>query len=164
MDGVRNIRIVAAVIQIGSDVLLVHQQGPTDPEPAWALPGGRVEPGESLIEALTREVAEETGFTLDAARSTLLYVCEVFDPHDAMHAVTFVFRATVMSDRAPIADPDGFVHEARFVPLDEAAALLSAHPYLPMCEGPAACLRGDRPTFWSYRVSPLGIVERVLPE
>ena len=97
MDGVRNIRIVAAVVEIDGDVLLVRQQGPTDPESVWALPGGRVEPGETLIEALGRELMEETGLTLDTSSPTLLYVCEMVDVEDAMHAVTFVFRVRVLS-------------------------------------------------------------------
>ena len=115
MDGVRNIRIVAAVVEVDDDILLVRQQGPTDPEPAWALPGGRVEPGETLTEALAREIREETGLTLDAASPTLLYISEMVDAEDAMHAITFVFHSRLLAHTAPINDPDGFVIEARFM-------------------------------------------------
>jgi ADP-ribose pyrophosphatase YjhB (NUDIX family) len=34
----------------------------------WSLPGGRVEPGETDAQAVTREVAEETGLTVTAGR------------------------------------------------------------------------------------------------
>ena len=39
----------------------------------WALPGGGVEPGESVAEALTREVAEETGLQVRPLRLVGVY-------------------------------------------------------------------------------------------
>jgi ADP-ribose pyrophosphatase YjhB (NUDIX family) len=53
--------IVPAVSAIVTDnqgrILLIRR---TDND-YWSIPGGRVEPGESLPQAVTREVAEETG-------------------------------------------------------------------------------------------------------
>ena len=46
------------VVRRGHRFLLTQEQkyGST-----WSIPGGRVEPGESLVDAATREVLEETG-------------------------------------------------------------------------------------------------------
>ena len=46
------------------------------PRPCWDLPGGGVEPGESLTEALVREFVEEAG--LDVVPGELAFVIERF--------------------------------------------------------------------------------------
>ena len=53
--------VVAALITRNSK-LLVCQRKRNDTHPLqWEFPGGKVEPGESLAEALTRELREELG-------------------------------------------------------------------------------------------------------
>ena len=53
--------VVAALITRNSK-LLVCQRKRNDTHPLqWEFPGGKVEPGESLTEALTRELREELG-------------------------------------------------------------------------------------------------------
>jgi 8-oxo-dGTP pyrophosphatase MutT (NUDIX family) len=63
------------------------------------LPGGGVEPGESLAEALAREVWEEAGVAV--ADPQLVSVSEDFfyyDPDDAAyHALLFVYAARALS-------------------------------------------------------------------
>ncbi|MGD8407763.1 MAG: NUDIX hydrolase [Thiohalophilus sp.] len=57
---------VGAVVRRGTSVLLVQRAS----EPAagqWAIPGGKVRPGESLQQAAEREIQEETGVTIRAA-------------------------------------------------------------------------------------------------
>ena len=52
------IPVVAAVIRRGGRVLLASR--PADKPPAgWEFPGGKIEPGETVGEALVRELAEE---------------------------------------------------------------------------------------------------------
>lgn len=56
---------VYAVLLRGQQVLVTHQQ---DPHPEYQLPGGGIDPGESPLAALHREVIEETGWTIRPVR------------------------------------------------------------------------------------------------
>jgi 8-oxo-dGTP diphosphatase len=52
---------VSAVAVHDGCLLLVERAGDRPDGGRWAVPGGRVEPGERLREAVVRELAEETG-------------------------------------------------------------------------------------------------------
>ena len=54
--------VSAAIFRDGRVLLVRRAQDPAIG--AWTLPGGRVELGETLVAAVTREVAEETGLTV----------------------------------------------------------------------------------------------------
>ncbi|MGH3761016.1 NUDIX hydrolase [Actinophytocola sp.] len=61
-------RIGARVLLLDSRdrVLLIHARDPDQPDHHWwELPGGGVDPDETLEDAAIREVAEETGIQLD---------------------------------------------------------------------------------------------------
>jgi 8-oxo-dGTP diphosphatase len=64
---------VGAVVVEGDRVLLV-KRGQPPLQGQWSLPGGVVEVGETLREAVTREVKEETGLEVEAG-----LVVEVLD-------------------------------------------------------------------------------------
>jgi len=58
----------AVLIDHDWNILLVHFDFVDERQPngLWACPGGGLDPGESLVNGLTRELAEETGLRLDA--------------------------------------------------------------------------------------------------
>ncbi len=65
-DRTYQIRVGAyAVLPVGQELLLTCQ---FDPDPDLQLPGGGIDPGESPIAALHREVFEETGWHIAAPR------------------------------------------------------------------------------------------------
>ncbi|HEX7131857.1 MAG TPA: NUDIX domain-containing protein, partial [Iamia sp.] len=105
---------VSAVITDGDDLLLV-QRGKEPYEGLWALPGGHVDGGEMLAEAVTREVWEETG--LEGACGELLAARE--DIAEAGHFVVLVHRVHLMERSEPVAGDDA--RAARWVPLGDVA-------------------------------------------
>lgn len=126
--------VAAAVSRRGHDVALVLQ-GASGEEPFWGLPGGVVENGELIPEGLAREVVEETGLTIRLP-ATLAYVRQIDNVRPARlsghhgtetgagYVVVWLFDVGDWEGEIVTRDPDGVVHEARFVPVDEAVALL----------------------------------------
>lgn len=66
----------SAIIRDDRRRILFQHRGDFD---CWGLPGGVLEPGESLLQALVREVHEETGLTVTPVRLVGLYTSPDFD-------------------------------------------------------------------------------------
>ena len=64
----------------------------------WSLPGGRVEFGETMVEAVEREVLEETGLRVSCGE--LVGWVERQGPD--YHFAIFDFAATLVSDRSEL--------------------------------------------------------------
>ena len=77
---------VDCIVRIDSRVVLVRRKN----EPhGWALPGGFVDYGESLEDAVRRELREETGLELDGLQQFHSYSDPSRDPRG--HCVSVVF-------------------------------------------------------------------------
>ncbi|GAA3858364.1 NUDIX hydrolase [Celeribacter arenosi] len=72
-----------AILPANGQLLLTHQGGIHN---EFQLPGGGIDPGESPIAALHREVFEETGWRIGAIRRLWAFRRYVFMPEYDMHA------------------------------------------------------------------------------
>ena len=52
---------VAAIIERSGRFLVVEEMDPGHPGPVWNQPAGHVDPGEAILDAVVREVREESG-------------------------------------------------------------------------------------------------------
>lgn len=118
---------VGAVV-VDHDRLLLVRRGRGPAQGEWSVPGGKVERGEALMEAVTRELREETG--LEGVCGPLLGWGERIDADS--HYVILDFEVTLVgSDDQPTAGDDAA--EAVWVELHEVAEL-------PLVEGLAELL------------------------
>jgi 8-oxo-dGTP diphosphatase len=87
----------------------------------WSLPGGRVEYGETLADAVTRELAEETGLVIAAPRLVHALDAIQFDEDGdvAGHYVIVVFTAEAEGEPVAASDAD----EIGWFALDQIGAL-----------------------------------------
>lgn len=100
---------VGAVATRTNELLMIRRA--TEPgRGRWSVPGGRVEPGETMAEAVVRELEEETG--LAGVCGGLVGWTEILDGH---HYVVLDFEVTVLDRTDPVAGDDAM--EASWVPV-----------------------------------------------
>ncbi|MAZ53774.1 MAG: DNA mismatch repair protein MutT [Trueperaceae bacterium] len=139
----RDFVVAAAILLDPLDrVLLVGNDWRGQGEVRHTLPGGVVEPGERTTDALRREVKEETGLIITRIKH-LAYAVHVEDERRDDRAISFAFSAEYEGLLNPC-DPDGFIVEARFVTVEEAARIIPVPPLRDpllnyLCDGNPGC-------------------------
>lgn len=106
-----------AIVPHNGKVLLVRRANPPDPG-RWGFPGGKIEPGETFMDAAIRELAEETTVRAEARQALDAFDVIVRDESGALkfHYVLVAVLCRYI-DGAPQAGDD--VHEAGwFAPAD----------------------------------------------
>lgn len=110
---------VSAIARRDDMLLLVCRAHPPG-EGRWAPPGGRVEFGESLVDALVREVREETGTAVEVGPLLGWVERRGSDP-EPYHFVILDFLVSVVGD-APLTPGDDAA-DARWVPIERVREL-----------------------------------------
>jgi len=109
--------VAVGAVVVDHDRLLLVRRGRGPAQGQWSVPGGRVEAGETLAEAVTRELREETA--LDGVCGPLLGWTEQVG--GTTHYVILDFEVTLVGDDQPVAGDDAA--EATWVPLGDLAEL-----------------------------------------
>ncbi|MCE9613650.1 MAG: NUDIX hydrolase [Lentisphaerae bacterium] len=107
----------------GGDVLLVRQYRLLVDGPAWEIPGGRVDDGETAEAAAVRECFEETGVTCRQPRLLAFYLPGL----DGSHNPTHIYASDRTEDG--VAPGGGHAHREiaakAWIPLDEALQMIA---------------------------------------
>jgi acetyl-CoA carboxylase carboxyl transferase subunit beta len=125
---VSTIILGASVVVVADGAILLVQRGHEPQLGRWSVPGGRVEPGETLRQAATREAYEETGLEVRVGRELWSLLIpdgdRTFEVHD--------FAATVTGGTLRAGDDAA---DVRWIPFEELEDL-------PLTDGLMGYLRG----------------------
>ncbi|MGI8491915.1 MAG: GNAT family N-acetyltransferase [Acidimicrobiales bacterium] len=109
--------LCVGAVALDADRLLLVRRGRGAAQGRWSVPGGRVDWGETMAEAVVRELGEETG--LEGVCEELLGWAERLDERD--HFVIADFRVTVLDAGGLVAGDDAA--EAMWAPLGDVAEM-----------------------------------------
>jgi 8-oxo-dGTP pyrophosphatase MutT (NUDIX family) len=134
----RRQRVAAyAVLVEGGRILLTQMSGRTRIEGLWTLPGGGIDHGEDLRDAVVREVHEETGLLIDPGRVLDVHSSHFTGPNsdgvvEDYHGIHVIFEATLRPESVGVEphvlEANSSTAHAAWVPVEEARGyrLLSA--------------------------------------
>lgn len=113
VETTRHWRVAGGLVEVDGTLLLVANRR-RDGRVDWSPPGGVIDAGEGALDALSREVAEETGLVVDTWSDAVYEVTVDFVSYPmTLHVVCH--RALSWTGDIVLDDPDGIVIDAQFV-------------------------------------------------
>ncbi|MBE6023624.1 MAG: NUDIX hydrolase [Cellulosilyticum sp.] len=111
-------RAAAIILNEANELLVLRQKNPTTGFEWWTLPGGGMEPEESVIDTIVREVAEECNVKCRPLK--LIYLSEYVDYTIDTHHLGMFFLTTIDNIEALKvgSDPEvevQYIKECRFI-------------------------------------------------
>lgn len=110
--------VVCSNLVLDENGLLLVRESKPSALGRWSLPGGKLEPGETLKQGAEREAHEESGLTVEAGHLLGIYHC--LETLEGGAALNFVFRSTIIGGTIQTSVEHPAVD---FVPLTELDAL-----------------------------------------
>jgi 8-oxo-dGTP diphosphatase len=126
----RTVRVVAAVIERGGRYLITQRRANAVLPLLWEFPGGRVEEGESDIEALKREVRFRLGVDIQAGK----WMSFVSHPYERYVVELYLYEGRLLEGEPSAVNVSDF----RWV----ASADFEAYPFTPADEASMTTLLG----------------------
>lgn len=111
----KSIDVVAALIRKNNKFFLCRRKEEDNFGGLWEFPGGGVEEGETLFQAIEREIKEETDLTIKADN----FIAEFFDENDYLRIKVFLFSCSIFKGKPKPKD----CQDLGFFTLNEAGQL-----------------------------------------
>lgn len=89
--------IVSCYVEHRGEILLLHRHTHKSEGDRWGVPAGKIDGKENSLDAMTREIREETGQKLSPA--SLKYLTKVYVKYPEYHFVYHMFR--IVLDKKP---------------------------------------------------------------
>lgn len=130
-SGKLRVRVAGLLIE-DAKLLLINLVSPVSKQEIWTPPGGGVQFGESMEEALKREFAEETNLEIEVLE--LIYINELIEL--PFHAIEMFYRISRVGGEMELGkdpelkDDEQILKKLRFFSIDEVQQLAVKPDYL----------------------------------
>lgn len=95
------IEVAALFIEHDNRILLLHRQEHKSQGNLWGIPGGKLDKGETPLQAVLREIKEETGY--DFSKQLIENLGAVYiEYNDKDHFVYHMFRTKLIEDPSAV--------------------------------------------------------------